>query len=126
MTTQSKLRGTGIAAAPAGYIVGDQSLALTAAGTTQATALSIYSDTNVFTNVAASSGAILPPIGQGNRESGDEIEVFNYGANALLVYPPVGAAIGSGATNAGFSVAAGKGAKFRVIGPLQYSSLLSA
>jgi hypothetical protein len=83
------------------------SIGLTAAGSTQATAFTIGNDINQFTTVAAGTGAILPA---GN--AGDEITVWNGGANALLVYPPVGGQVGAGAVNAGFSVAANKSCVF--------------
>lgn len=81
---------------------------LTAAGTTQATAYTLIAAVNRFTTVAAGSGAILglAPIGQ-------SVTIYNDGANALLVYPQAGAAIGTGATNAGLSLAAGATGTYR-------------
>lgn len=36
---------------------------------------------------------------------GDSVNVYNKGANALLIYPPVGGVINGLSTNAGYSVA---------------------
>lgn len=96
---------------------------LTAAGSTQATAVVLPGDVNVFTTVAASTGCILPA----NPSPGDELIITNLGANALLVYPQVGGAIQNGSVNAGFSVAANKTAKFVArSGSVNWVSLLSA
>ena len=80
---------------------------LTAAGTTQGTALAITNQTNEFTTVAASSGGILP-----SPEQGEFIFVANAGANALNVYPASGHSINALAANTAFSLAAGKNAMF--------------
>jgi len=80
---------------------------LSGAGTTQGTATAITKQTNEFTTVAASSGAILP-----SPEQGEFIFVANAGANALNVYPASGHSINALAANAAFSLAAGKNAVF--------------
>lgn len=58
---------------------------LSGAGTTQATATVINRQTNQFTTVAASSGAVLP-----SPEPGEFIFIANAGANTLNVYPASG------------------------------------
>jgi hypothetical protein len=88
-------------------IVGEVANNLTAAGTTQANALKLSAVNNTVTTAAASTGVQLPATGPG-----DSILVANLGANALLVYPVVGGAIQTGATNAGFSVPTLKTAVF--------------
>lgn len=80
---------------------------LSGAGTTQGTATVIANQTNEFTTVAASSGAILP-----SPEQGEFIYVANAGANALAMYPASGHTINALAANAPFSLAAGKNAVF--------------
>lgn len=80
---------------------------LTAAGTTQGTALAITNQTNEFTTVAAGSGGILP-----SPEQGEFIFVQNSGANALNVYPATGHSINALAANTAFSLAAAKNAIF--------------
>jgi hypothetical protein len=74
---------------------------LTAAGTTQATALALTSDYNHIGTAAASSGVRLP-----TAVAGMEVLVFNKGANAVNVYPATGAAINALAANAALAVAA--------------------
>lgn len=103
--------------------------ALTAAGTTQATAWPIQNEYAEFGTVAAGSGAVLPTSQFiGGLTPGDTFTVANMGANALLVYPPVGGKINLGAANAGFSVASGKVATFTVsvTGTLNFVAQLSA
>lgn len=115
--------GAGVAPLMAQMINGTVSDGLTATGSNQATALQLSSDVNVITTVAASTGVLLAAI----PAPGDEVIVVNLGANALNVYPATGGAIQSGATNAAFSVAAGKACKFIArIGSLSWIALLSA
>lgn len=112
--------GTQSAAAQA--IVGDVADNLTAAGSTQGTALKLSAANNIVTTAAASTGVQLPPMA-----AGDSCEVTNLGANALLVYPLTGGAIQTGAANAGFSVAVGKSAIFTArANPLNSVAVLSA
>lgn len=94
---------------------------LTAAGTTQGTALAITNQTNEFTTVAASSGGILP-----SPEQGEFIFVANAGANALNVYPASGHSINALAANAAFSLAAGKNAVFWAASATKWYVNLSA
>ena len=105
--------------------MGFPSVGLTAAGTTQGTALVLPTDFNVFTAVAASSGAILPATGFQVQVT-DTIIVVNHGVNALLVYPPVGGTIGVAAANTAFSVPSGKTAWFLVVNTNAYAASVSA
>lgn len=117
------IMGAGVAPLVAQMINGTCTDSLIATGSTQATALLLPSDVNVVITTAASTGVILAA----NPAPGDEIVVANLGANALLVYPPLGGTIQGGSTNAGFSVAAGKSAKFVArTGSLNFIALLSA
>jgi len=100
MPLQQRMVVAGLSAGAARAIQGTVASGLTAAGSTQATALALGADTNDFTTVGSGTGAILPPM-----SAGDEVFVFNGGANALLVYPPVGGTINALAANAGYSVA---------------------
>ncbi len=75
---------------------------LTATGTTQATALALQSEWNEITTTAANTGVRLNNFGVGFNSI-----VFNLGANALKVYPPVGGAINALGTNNPYSLAAG-------------------
>lgn len=77
---------------------------LTAAGSTQATALAIKASTSVFSTTAASTGAVLPV-----ASIGDTATIFNGGASTLAVYPPLGGTINGGSANAAVTVATTKG-----------------
>lgn len=96
------LIGLGSSAGLTAAICGSASTGLTAAGSTQATALLLPSEINNVTTAAASTGVRLPP-----GQTGAFVVVRNGGANAVLVYPATGGAINALATNAGYSVAAG-------------------
>lgn len=86
----------------------DRELGVTATGSTQATAYLLKAGLTEFTTVAASTGARLP-----ESPPGDEFFVANRGANALLVYPPVGGIINNAAVDAGNSLAAGASAVYK-------------
>jgi predicted deacylase len=100
MPVQANMVSAGLSAIQAQAIQGRVASGLTATGSTQATALQLPADYNQFTTVAASTGAILPAL-----NPGDEVTIYNKGANALSVYPPVGGAINAVATNGAYSVA---------------------
>lgn len=94
---------------------------LTAAGTNQATALTLGLElTQVIRTAAAGTGVIIAV------NLPHEQALVNYGANAITVYPPVGGKIANGATNAGVTLAAGKTMRVRVITNLDLAVLLSA
>jgi hypothetical protein len=77
---------------------------LTATGTSsQAAAFPIVAENNIFTTVAANSGARLP-IGLNSHRI---FRIRNAGANALLVYPPPGGRINGNSINSAFSQSAG-------------------
>lgn len=89
----------GFSAMSADSIQGGVNLTMTAAGTTQATATAINTS-NVYVATAASgTGLILP-----SAQQGDWLVIYNGGANAVTVYPPVGAKINSLTTNGGASL----------------------
>jgi len=82
----------------------------------------LAADVNRFTTVAANAGALLPLM-----NPGDSMTVFNSGANALLLFPPVGAKINAIATNGSYSVAtATPYVDVYCISPLQYIASQSA
>lgn len=83
------------------------STGLTAAGTTQATALALTTDWNDFSTVAANSGCRLQA-----RKAGQVQDVFNGGANAERVYPPVGCQIDALGTDNPYSLPVGKRQRF--------------
>jgi hypothetical protein len=86
---------------------------MTATNTTQATATVLAYEYNEFGTVNASGAARLPTsLEFGGVTPGDDIMLVNLGANALVVFPPVGGKIGTGAVNASVSVPSGKSARF--------------
>lgn len=100
MSLQARLVAAGLSAIQAQAIQGTVASGLTAAGTTQATALPLGADNNSFTTVAASSGCILPAM-----NPGDDVTIYNGGAQTLSVYPPVGGQIKGLGTNAAYALA---------------------
>jgi hypothetical protein len=102
--------------------VGIPNINRTATGSTQATALQVQTDFEVYSTVAASTGCILPS----NMSVADQGWIFNHGASSLSVYPPVGGKISTGATNAAFAVAAGKGFFWICIDNLNFGGTVSA
>ena len=121
MTQAALLMGSGLSASAARHIVGTTQSGLTATGTTQADALAL-TDVNEFTTVASGTGGLIP-LGC-NR--GDDIFVYNIGANTLTVYPPVGESINALSANAGFSVATAKTCIFRKVSPTRWVTNLTA
>ena len=111
----------GLSNTACGAIIGDTATGLVATGATQITALPLPSVSNFIGTAAAATGVILL-VGS----AGDAINVYNGGANALLVYPPVGGVINNLAANTAVSVATLKSAVFVYSAPLNMMSILSA
>ncbi len=124
-TRAAKLLGVGLAPAAAQQIVGDVQLGVTAAGTTQTGATLVYGDNVVVTTCASGAGIILSTNNAGFGP-GDDVFVSNQGANACLVYPPIGGQINALGTNVGFSVTAGKSTFFRSVGGGQMYAMASS
>lgn len=122
MATAQRLTVSGISAVQAGAIQGTTANNLTATGAAQATALPLPADICKFTTVAASTGAIIPP-----ANPGDSGTIFNAGANALSLYPPLGGKINAVATNGAYSIAtATPYCDWYCIDPLTYIASQSA
>lgn len=104
------IMASGASAGLANNISGDVSASLTAAGTTKANSLALYSAVNYVGTTGASTGVSLPAM-----NPGDLVEVYNNGANALLVYTTIGVSdvINAQSANGGFTVSSAKGASFR-------------
>lgn len=136
MTVAAWIRGlpVGVVAAIKGAFDPNSSTALTATGSTLGTALALPRDFNVFTTVAASTGAALPAGDDivvsaytdangttrnlyGVIEIGDTITVINRGANAITIYPysSTGTVQGGGA-GVGYSQAVNTIADYRYVG----------
>lgn len=111
----------GLSAMTSLAINGGVAAGLSAAGTTQGTATALALGCNTVTTVASSSGVILPA---GNL--GDEMWVFNNGANSLTVYPPTSAKINAGSTNAGVSIGTATVCVFKCVSATQWIANLSA
>ncbi len=97
---------------------------LTAAGTTQATGLALTADVNMIGTAAASTGVVLPAI----SGAGDQVFVYNGGANAVKVYPAVTGSptinLIAGAT--GVSVPAAKGVLCVAVSATAWVAVISA
>ena len=117
------LMGAGIPAAMAAATeISSVATALTAAGTTQTTALAISADANFVSTVGAGSGVIIY-----NGMIGDTVYVFNdAGANPLTVYPPVGGKINNLSTNGGFLLAPNTAVQVSKITSTRWFAILSA
>lgn len=99
---------SGISPFAATNITGDISSALTAAGTNKATALLLASAENYVSITSSGKGVMLPAMAQG-----DDVSVYNGGANTLLVYTNTGSdTITNGSANGGFSIATMRSANF--------------
>jgi len=120
MTIQNKLISLGMWGEMAEQVVlGDVVTGLTAAGSTQADALAISADANIFGTVASGTGAVLA------IPAGARVIVRNGGANALLVYAPVGGTM-NGTSNGSLSIATTKNAMFVSADGINWYSILSA
>lgn len=117
------IMGAGIpAAAAAATEISSVATALTAAGTTQGTALAISADVNFVSTVGAGSGVIIY-----NGVIGDTVYIFNdAGANALTVYPPVGSKINNLATNGGFLLGTNTAVQVSKVSATRWFAILSA
>ncbi len=98
---------------------GSQTLA--GAGTTQGTATAINVGHADFTTVGSGSGGVLAA-----GSPGDEVTVYNAGANALAVYPPSGAKINNGATNGSVSCPTNTMMLFKCVSATVWRAMLSA
>lgn len=94
MAQKRQLTGSGLAGQAANYIVGNCASGLTATGTSATDALPL-TDVNEFTTVASSTGALLPA----GASPGDQVTLYNIGAQTLTVYPPTGETINNAASS---------------------------
>ena len=95
------MRG-GVSAAAARAINGNEvQSALTAAGTTQGTAVAMEGDLNVITTATTGQGGIL----SAQSVPGDDQVVYNNTSVDILVYPPSGGNFNQLAANSGFVLA---------------------
>ncbi len=99
MPLAAEIMGGGFSAGQAKALNGQTNFAVSAAGTTQGTATALKTTNNFVTTVGANSGVIIP-----NASHRDSIRIYNAGANALTIYPPVGSRIYPAATNSGITL----------------------
>lgn len=115
MALATELVGAHFAPAQASAM-GGQPSTLAAAGTNQGTAAAITSSIVTVTGASGSNGVILP-----SAMPGDEVTVYSSAAtNALLVYPPSGAAINAASANAAYSQTAQTAHKFKCFSSTQW------
>lgn len=121
MALAKQMMGGGLSAEAAKAINGSTATGLTASGTNQATGYAMDAAFNLFSTVAASTGARLPSV-----EVSDTVEVYNAGANTLLIYPDVGSNINSLAANQSVNLATNTAIKFRRVSSTRWIGYLSA
>ena len=112
-----ELMGAGLGPLASLAILGSQSLTLTAAGVTQATATALPAALNIVTTCTEAACGVLLTV----YDVGDSIRVVNATANNLRVYPPVGGALNGGTTNAPFTMKPNAGADFVQSSALNYT-----
>lgn len=122
MAIKSRLMGSGLSPQVATNIVGDSSGALTAAGTSQGTAL-LLSSANNYVSIVSSSGkgVQLPAV-----DIDDIVWLHNGGANTVHVYGQTGEAIQDKTANSAYPIATKLGCAFRKVSTTLWSAIKSA
>lgn len=122
MSTAADIMRGGFSAFSARAIGGQVQSAVSAAGTTIATATDLTASINVVTTAAASSGVQLP-----NGQIGDSVEILNLGANALTVYPDTTSGrINALSAGTGFLLATNTAVVLRKFTSTRWAGFLSA
>lgn len=116
-----KLFGSGLTTLAVASICQDVTSGIVAAGTTQGTATALTSTLNGLGTVAAGSGVVLYA-----GSAGDCQIVYNAGANAVKVYPPVGATINQLAVNIPHTLAINTACEYWFLSSTQLIGVLSA
>ena len=112
----------GVSAGTSQAINGGVATALTAAGTAITDALDLNATINVIGTCAAGAGVQLY-----SMQVGDQMEVYNGGANACKVYPESATvAINQLSVGTAMSLAVNTGCKFRKVSATQVVAYLSA
>lgn len=117
-----KVFGAGIAGLGVQAICQDTGTSLSAAGSTQGTALELVNADSEVTTVAAGSGVVLSSMGS----AGDTQTVFNAGANPLKIYPPSNKSINALTANAPMTLATNTGCLFKFVSSTRIFGVLSA
>ncbi len=120
MALGHKLFGSGLSTLAVAAIGNDVAPALTATGTTQATAYAMTAADNEFTTVAANTGAVLYA-----GSPGDSQLVYNGGANPITVYPPSGSEINDLGANTGVLIPSNTSCIFKCMTSTRWVGILS-
>lgn len=99
----------------------DVGVSISAAGTTQATAQVLINGISGLTTVASGSGVVLLSAGSGASQF-----VYNGGANAVKVYPPVAVQINGLGLNNPHVLSANTACEYWTLSSTQIIALLSA
>lgn len=105
MTLKCNIQGTGASSEHSEAICGELANAVTAAGSTQATATLL--ERKARHKVTTGTGGVIVPPGTGNGDDlqyGDEIEVTNATGVTINVYPPLGCSFYGHALNAAITL----------------------
>lgn len=123
MALAKNLMGLGFSALQAsGDFIAAVATAISAAGTTQATATALTADCHLVSTAAANSGVIVY-----NGVIGDSQVVFNDNTgNTFFVYPPVGSRVNNLSTNSGVLLAPNTAAIFVKVTSTRWLAILSA
>ena len=117
-----KAFAAGLSIPLAAAICKDTQTAVSAAGTTQGGATELVAATCEITTVGAGAGVVLSSA----LAAGDEQGVFNAGANAVKVYPPVGMQINALAANLPMTLAVNTGCIYKCVSATRVFAVLSA
>ncbi len=112
-----EIQSAGLSALACMAITGSQSLTVTAAGATQATATALSSAVNIITTCTEAASGVQLPVNQ----PGDSIQVVNATSANLRVYPPTGGALAGGTANIPFTMAPNSSEDFTQTSALNYS-----
>lgn len=117
-----KVLGSGLSSLAVTAITQDVNAAVSAAGTTQATATELTSTVSDVTTVGSGSGVVL----SSKLATGDSQLVLNSGANPLSVYPPTGMKINQLAANTAILLQPNTAAEFTCLSTTKIAGFLSA
>lgn len=117
-----KAFGAGLPLPLSEAICKDVATAVSAAGTTQATATELTAADSEVTTVANGAGCVL----SSKLAAGDSQTVFNAGANAMKLYPPSGFRINALAADAPMLLAVNTGCLFKCVSTTRVFGVLSA
>lgn len=117
-----KVFGAGLPLPTAAALLQDVATSVSAAGTTQGGATELTAADSEVTTVGSGSGVAL----SSKLAPGDEVSVFNAGANPLKVYPPSGMKINALTANAAMLLATNTGVYFKCVSTTRVFGVLSA